>query len=284
MRKTFSIIGLVLVICLILGTYYDLQIDQALFREDNVFSYFFEYFAAVVIGTVIMIGSALVFWTLPFAETKQIVTVISGVVYVLWSLVGIYWIYQYFYGWAIVYSIFALILIAYLVRKIPAPLAQRYRWAGIGIVLTTLFAMAIVEGVKPIFGRVRFRSMQENFDLFTRWYQVNGEKYISFVSERDEIKSFPSGHSMWAGSTLSLSFLAMVHPKWQAKEKAVFFVLVCYAAIVMFSRMMQGAHFLSDITVGFSVSFVFLLIFRYMVVQPGLNRLTLGKESKREVS
>ncbi|AYW47310.1 hypothetical protein C7K38_02280 [Tetragenococcus osmophilus] len=275
MRKIYTTIGLILLVCLIIATYYDLQIDQALLREDNGFSYFFEYFAAGVIGTVIMIGSALVFWTLSFSETKPIVLIISGAVYVLWSLVGVYWIHDYFYGWGLVYSAFAIILIAYLVRQIPTSLAQRYRLAGIGIVLTTFFAMMVVEGVKPIFGRVRFRSMQDDFDLFTRWYQINGDRYLSFVTENDEIKSFPSGHSMWGGATLSLSFLAMVHPKWQSKEGAVFLALAFYAAILMFSRMMQGAHFLSDVTVGFGVSFIFFLVFRYMVVKRKLNRLSL---------
>lgn len=275
MRKVFSVIGLILIACLIVGTYYDLQIDQALFREDNGFSYFFEYFAAGVIGTVIMIGSALVFWTLSFRETKQIVLIISGVVYVLWSLVGIYWIHEYFYGWGLVYSALAIILIAYLVRQIPVSLAQRYRLAGIGIVLTTFFAMMVVEGIKPIFGRVRFRSMQDDFDLFTRWYQINGEKYLPVVPEMDEAKSFPSGHSMWAGSTLSLSFLMMVHPKWQSKEKTVFLGLICYAAVLMFSRMMQGAHFLSDVTVGFGIAFIFFVFFRYVVVQRKLDKLSV---------
>lgn len=184
MRKIYTTIGLILLVCLIIANYYDLQIDQALLREDNGFSYFFEYFAAGVIGTVIMIGSALVFWTLSFSETKPIVLIISGAVYVLWSLVGVYWIHDYFYGWGLVYSAFAIILIAYLVRQIPTSLAQRYRLAGIGIVLTTFFAMMVVEGVKPIFGRVRFHSMQDEFVLFTYWYKINGERYLSFVTEK----------------------------------------------------------------------------------------------------
>ncbi|MDN6639751.1 MAG: phosphatase PAP2 family protein [Tetragenococcus sp.] len=275
MRKAFSTIGIILLACLIIATYYDLPIDQALFRPDNGLSYFFEYFAAIVEGTVIMIGSGLVFWTISFSETKQVVMVISGLVYVLWSLVGIYWIQQYFEWWGIAYGVLAVIVIAYLVRKIPVHLAQRYRLAGIGIVLTTFFAMMVVEGVKPIFGRVRFRSMQEDFDLFSRWYQINGDKYLSVVPEMDEIKSFPSGHSMWAGSTLSLTFLATVHPKWQAHEKTVFLGLICYAVILMFSRMMQGAHFLSDVTMGFGVAFIFFVFFRYVVVQRSLDKLTI---------
>lgn len=77
------------------------------------------------------------------------------------------------------------------------------------------------------------------------------------VPVKEEIKSFPSGHSQWAGTTLSLSLLAFVHPKWQEKEKTVFFVTLFYAVVVMISRLMQGAHFLSDVTVGFSCFFYF---------------------------
>lgn len=35
----------------------------------------------------------------------------------------------------------------------------------------------------------------------------------------------------------------------------------------MLSRMMQGAHFLSDVTVGFGTAFVCYLIFRKILVE-----------------
>ena len=150
--------------------------------------------------------------------------------------------------------------------KIPKELRSDYAKAGLAIVLTSIVSMFIVEGIKPIWGRVRFRSMQENFDLFTRWYSVNGQKYFTSVSAKEEIKSFPSGHSQWAGNTLSLSLLFLVNPKFKDRENLVIGIAMAYAGIVMFSRMMQGAHFLSDVTVGFSIAFACFILFRRIIV------------------
>lgn len=167
--------------------------------------------------------------------------------------------------WGILYSIVISGLIIYWVNQLPETLRVRYRWAGIAILLTAFCSMLVVESIKPIWGRVRFRSMQDNLNLFTSWYQINGDKYLSAVSLKEEIKSFPSGHSQWAGTTLSLSFLTLVDPRLKDKENLFFLGTLLYAVVVVISRMMQGAHFLTDVTVGFSAAFLFFLLFHHLL-------------------
>lgn len=271
MKKSFYLTGIILFICLLIGTFFDLQIDQFVFIKDNGFSYFFEHLAPVIFATVLMIGAALIFWTLSFKTAKKLLWGFNGLIYVLVTLLGIFLCYAYIRLWGLIYGLIAATLIVLQVRKIPDTLAKNYRLAGTAILITGFCSMITVESIKPIVGRVRFRSMQENFDLFTRWYQINGDKYLSAVPLKEEIKSFPSGHSQWAGTTLSLSLLAMVTPKWQDKEKLIYWITVGYAAVLMLSRMMQGAHFLSDVTVGFSTAFLFFLLSRSLIVQRNLN-------------
>ena len=166
-----------------------------------------------------------------------------------------------------VYAIILIPIVFIMVRKIPVHLSKQYHFVGLAIILTAFTSMMIVENIKPIVGRVRFRSMQENPSLFTNWYQINGSKFLSSVPLKEEIKSFPSGHSQWAGTTLTLSLIALANPKWRNKEKLIFSGSLIYALTVMLSRMMQGAHFLSDVTVGFGTAFVCYLIFRKILVE-----------------
>lgn len=261
MKKLFSLTSIGLVISLAVGTFYDLNINSLLFIKDNQFSYFFEHLAPVIFATVVMVGAGLIFWTFSFKQEKTIKVVFCGILYVLLTLLSCVMTLVYINWWGIPYSIIVSGVIIYLIRRLPAELQKRYRWAGIGILLTAFCSMAVVESIKPIWGRVRFRSMQENFALFTSWYQINGDKYLSAVPLKEEIKSFPSGHSQWAGTTLSLSFLASVNPKLKDKEPIFYGVAIFCALVLMVSRMMQGAHFLSDVTVGFGTAYIFFWIF-----------------------
>lgn len=275
MKKSFYLTGIGLVSFLLIGTFFDLQIDQFVFIKNNGFSYFFEHLAPVIFATTLMIGAALIFWTLSFKTAKKLLWIFNGIIYVLGTLLGIFLCYNYIHLWGLVYGLLAATFIALQVRKIPDTLARNYRLAGVAILITGFCSMITVESIKPIVGRVRFRSMQENFDLFTRWYQVNGDKYLSAVPLKEEIKSFPSGHSQWAGTTISLSLLAMVNPKWQDKEKLIYWITIGYAAVLMLSRMMQGAHFLSDVTIGFSSAFLFFIISRSFIVQRKMDKSLL---------
>lgn len=148
---------------------------------------------------------------------------------------------------------------------------------GITILLICLCSNIVIELFKNIFGRVRFRSMQDNFDLFTNWYQVNGSMYLEQVVKKEEIKSFPSGHAQVAGATLAFSLLTYINPCWRSKELVIFLLTFIYALLVLYSRIVQGAHCLTDVTIGFAVSFVFYIIFRQFLVLKKIDFLGVKK-------
>lgn len=54
--------------------------------------------------------------------------------------------------------------------------------------------------------------------------------------------------------------LSLTNLKWRSKEQIIASVAVYYVLILIFSRMMQGAHFLSDVTVGYAAIFVALFL------------------------
>lgn len=273
MKKIFIYLIVLLFVLFGVGMFYDLDIAESVFMRDNEFSYFFEHFAPIVYGTIMMLSGAFIFIPAIYMEKINLFDkVFSFFVYILFSLFGIFMCYHYAKIFGASYGVAMFVVILLVTKRIPKNLLVRYRWVGTATLLIILCSMITVESLKPIFGRVRFRSMQDNFSLFSRWYKVNGSDYRSFVSSSEEIKSFPSGHSQWAGVTLTLSMIPMVTPKWQSKEKIVFLIALFYAFVVMFSRMVQGAHFLTDVIVGFTISFFYFWLFRKIIVVKQLNK------------
>ncbi|WEV41706.1 phosphatase PAP2 family protein [Bifidobacterium sp. ESL0682] len=267
MKKIFPATAIGALVLLIIGTFADLRIDQVLYMPGNGFSSFFERLAPLIGATVLMIGAALLFWTYKFVKENLAKLVVSGLVYLGSTLIALVLCHKYCHTPGVVYGVIVAVLIAWLVSRIPDNLKQRYRWAGIAIVAVFLCSIAVLEVAKVIWGRVRFRAMQGDFDLFTPWYHPNGKHFRSAVAVADNIKSFPSGHSQFAGAVLSLCLLALVNPNWKDKESMVYGVALVYALVVMFSRMMQGAHFLSDVTVGFALPFLALWLARYLLIK-----------------
>ncbi|MBQ7699469.1 MAG: phosphatase PAP2 family protein [Clostridia bacterium] len=111
------------------------------------------------------------------------------------------------------------------------------------IIIALLAELAVVEGLKLIFGRMRYREWINTLDGYWPWYRLNGKP------ASDAFKSFPSGHTASAALLLPVTFVLNA----LGKEKAARYARICtlvWVLIVMTSRIMAGAHFLSDVCAG----------------------------------
>lgn len=72
----------------------------------------------------------------------------------------------------------------------------------------------------------------------------------------DEFKSFPSGHTANATTMLLLGLVPYLKPQLQKYQKALVAFGFAWAAIVALSRILLGAHYLTDTAVGFLVGFL----------------------------
>ncbi|MBL4786832.1 MAG: phosphatase PAP2 family protein [Cohaesibacteraceae bacterium] len=100
--------------------------------------------------------------------------------------------------------------------------------AGSGLIATTL---------KPLFGRARPRYFEELGTIHFEWFRF-GSGYASF----------PSGHSTTFGALAVLAILLV--PKFR------FFILALFG-LLAFSRVAVGAHYPSDVLVGFTIGLAF---------------------------
>lgn len=125
--------------------------------------------------------------------------------------------------------------------------------------LTAVVALGIVNFGKIIFNRPRFRiAVHANEDYFVNWWQIyKGPKIFS----NEEFKSFPSGHTCGAAiSTIVLPYLGLLVPAFKKHCVTLFYLGFVITIAVAFSRILVGAHFLSDISMAGLIVVVFFLV------------------------
>jgi membrane-associated phospholipid phosphatase len=104
--------------------------------------------------------------------------------------------------------------------------------------------------------------MQQPFNEFTPWYLPQG--YTGNYS-------FVSGHTMTACFCLFLvSIITTISPKLCSKRKILNILAVGWIICVAFSRVIYGAHFASDVTMGAILGVTLFLILKKTRIAQGL--------------
>ncbi len=131
---------------------------------------------------------------------------------------------------------------------------KKIKPALVTVVAVGLATLVIISSIKTVWGRERFRAM-EDISHFTRWYIPVGRALD------DAHKSFPSGHTSNAVILYTLSFIFdRLGDKKKATAAKVLAIL--WVALVMFSRMVCGAHFLSDTCAGAIITMTIVIVCR----------------------
>lgn len=139
------------------------------------------------------------------------------------------------------------------------------RGADRGIVLRTagafllvIFAdILVVNLIKIPWGRARMRLVASDARAyFMPWWQPGAELRDALVAAgvaAEEFKSFPSGHSANSSCLMLLALLPLLRPQWERRQTALFCAGFGWALAVAVSRIVMGAHYLSDTAVGLAV-------------------------------
>ncbi len=141
---------------------------------------------------------------------------------------------------------FAIAAILYLlVGKIPPDVKKKLFLPAAYTLAASIAVLLTVSTLKTVWGRARLREMVDENSLedYTPWYKPN------FFSGS---YSFPSGHT--AHATLVLMLSKWLYGKGEAYRPAVTALGFGFIALMAFSRLAAGAHFLSDILFGFLIA------------------------------
>ena len=278
-KITYIVLFFFVAALFVLGGLFDLKISQAIYGPSNVMAQIFEgagIFPPFLIWSVTF--ALLCFLVDPAKDRKLLKQVgcVAGMV-ASWFVFGymainetsieISWLP---YVMGVVSAALFTPLTLYLVGRIDAE--KKKKWLiffGFASIVCILTNIILVNLIKYIWGRPRFREMAAagDFSIFTNWYKING-----FTLHGHH--SFPSGHT--ASATVLFVFCALVEvfPERKEKEGTTAFIVGLYTFTMAYSRLVLGAHFLSDVTAGFTVAFLTYAVTRDIYFK------TIGKQEE----
>ncbi len=181
------------------------------------------------------------------------------------------------------------------VRPLKAETLKKLVWWVIAALAACVLANILIMIVKEPVGRMRFRAINSEVGQnligaglvkgYTPWYIANGQPdegiINSFVEAypgaSDAFKSFPSGHTCAAGMSYALIMLPDVvdfkHKK--AGKIACWVTPIAITMLVAISRIVVGAHYMSDVTFGGTFAFISFIIMREIFICKGSHFFAL---------
>lgn len=134
------------------------------------------------------------------------------------------------------------------------------------LILIALGPTIITHIVKIPWARPRMRLLVSNLGSmvsFRPWYQPGLADKATLIASgipKEELKSFPSGHTTAAATALSLYYIASASPGLRSRRFSFFLGGLIWALLVALSRIIVGAHFLTDVTAGFAISYTVFIV------------------------
>lgn len=156
-------------------------------------------------------------------------------------------------------------------------------WTAL-MVMAIIFIMALIPTsylIKLVIHRPRYRYVVRSGEVgFKNWWETF-HGYKEYINEghnlygiditKEEFKSFPSGHSGSAAILMmTLPYLSMFFKKLKGKETMMFYIGFAWTLLMMFSRMLVGAHFLTDTCMGALIVVVVYYIGHTIATHKGL--------------
>ena len=115
--------------------------------------------------------------------------------------------------------------------------------------------MLLINMIKVPWGRARMRLIYStgNDTYFSNWWQAGTalkKKLVADGVASDEFRSFPSGHTACAACAMLMILIPTICRRLHDKEKLFMAIGAAWTAVVAFTRLRMGAHFLSDVCVS----------------------------------
>lgn len=292
---------------LIVGTFFDLEISRALaiktdgYFTTDAFTMFFESFGENILYLLCGCAFAIIVWYLRKVENKKLRVCLQ----ILFSALGFaIWFFcahrtlgyigehlgeigeahmSKFYVTLIEFftAIVLNTLTIFCFRGFSEDTINKlFKWALV-VIIAAAVSNGIVQGLKIFWGRYRYRAMnlEGSFENFTPWYIICGKRDITTAQEllgiaTDAYKSFPSGHTCAASSIFLIALLPSLFDRLNNKcTKIVLWTIPSvYTAVVALSRIMCGAHFFTDVLISFIITFVVIMLAKWLVINNGYKK------------
>ncbi|MCR5207891.1 MAG: phosphatase PAP2 family protein [Eubacterium sp.] len=244
-------------ISLTVASFVDLKLDIALNNPDSPFSKWFEATGEMPCRLIGTVAGVLIYKLCDKKAFKLfgIFVNFASSAYLGYHIASYFFKEENYIVFGLVYGIGIGVTAQYLIRYISIPEKLKkpliiLSFTGIAVMLVQLGA---IEITKSLWGRIRYRDLikMPSFEAFTPWYKPNGI---------NGNRSFPSGHTAGAAMSYLMMTLPYASEKWEKRKAMCFAVPLVYTSIVAYTRLVMGAHFLSDVSVGGTIGFVTVII------------------------
>ena len=302
-KRHFFIVFGILLTGLVLGSIFDLQIDQILFSKNNVFGLIMASFGVYpCYAGLAFIGGGLLATTLKRKDLHIVIKILSFALAALAYGMSIWLCGREFpstngfnvpklaiLSYAICTAIFG--GAAFFGYRVCAKGDAKTLWKAL-MVMSLIFVVGLLPVgflVKQILHRPRYRYMVRcDITEFRNWWETcaNYKDYFGLevdglVIDKEEFKSFPSGHSgTGAIMMMFLPYASIFFNKLKGKEVMLYYIGFAWALIMMFSRLLVGAHYLTDTCMGSLVVMIAFFVIQEFAIYKGW----IFKEEKEVVS
>lgn len=263
---------------MVIGSFYDYQISLKLYDPSRLFGILFASYGQLPAMLCMSIsGLLLIKIANPIKKVKFILSYIFGGLLHVFAVLAItmdpmLYIQDMKLAISVIIAIILVGIVDVVIWKLVQDTEPKKLKKMIILLLTTMFLeIIIINLIKIPWGRPRMRMIsQQSQAMFQPWWVIGSERKEQLMAigiAAEEFKSFPSGHTGNAACAILLGTLPFISARLKGKETLLFFIGVVMTMIVAFSRIIMGAHFLSDVTVGMSVTFIIEMIMVYYILK-----------------
>ncbi len=254
---------------LLVGSFYDLSISQGICNQDSMYGVIFAGFGQTPCMFCYLASIALSIASFDKQKMKP------SVLMLLFSVLDLIATALYFkdsfenmrnkvLGSVILIAISLIFTVAVYMLSDKSD-KDKLRKLSLFLGVTPMLIFLSYEAIKQFRGRPRYRMIIGRDDIsFENWWNFasNVKSQFSSVIAKEEFKSFPSGHTASAAGTLILPVLCTVIAPFKKRETIITVICCIFPVVVAFARIVSGAHFLSDVSVGLLDATIVIIIMR----------------------
>lgn len=255
---------------LLLGSCYDEPLGLAWYQGETAFTKFFAMIGEVFANLWIFVAGGLLLssitkekkWEkillLPFALFLMMVALLIQT----WTFSRFLPNYSILLLFLFTFMLF-LIIFQFLLQSMKQVSKKERRHFAFFLLFTCLLTTCLINLLKINIQRPRMRLLIAHPELFFQpWWNLSSTSNIDITAlgiAPEEVQSFPSGHA----SSAALSFLLCYLPtRIENRKQQVFLYLgaFIFTFLVAFSRILCGAHFLSDVSFGILMTLISIFL------------------------
>lgn len=262
--KAQALIWILAALLLLTGSLFDYCLDAFLYTPNSFYGRFFYVFGQLpfywgILLSLLLLGSV---YKKERGKSIALYLLFASALIAFGITIGLN-AAKVFSGWWI-YLIGVLLLILpvlFLYQNVKTAADCKKKRYALFAFLLCLGQFVITLAIKEIWDRPRYWVLNEFPSVpFVPWFKIDPGIKAQYMNEfslpADGFKSFPSAHTSCASCILILSALPFLKSEYKRYTNRIQFFCLLYIALVALSRMIMGAHFLSDTVAGFLVTYI----------------------------